>query len=198
MMAFLSYVFVTTFTPGPNNIMAMSNGNNFGYKKTFKFILGVTAGFTVIMLLSSYINLMLVNFIPTIKPFMHILGVIYMLYLAVKILKSSSQSNDIKNENMNSFMSGMAMQFINPKVILYGITVTASFILPYFNSTVSIFLFSLFFAFVGFLATSCWALFGALFQKVLSKYNKPFNIAMALLLIYSAISVPELRNLIGF
>ncbi|OGO78586.1 MAG: lysine transporter LysE [Clostridiales bacterium GWB2_37_7] len=196
--AFISYVFVTTFTPGPNNVMAMTNGNNFGYKKAFHFILGVTAGFAVIMLLSSYLNLLLVNFIPRIKLFMDMLGVAYMLYLAIKILKSSSHPDNNQNESLNTFMAGMTMQFVNPKVILYGITVTSSFILPYYNSTASLFLFALFLAFVGFLATSCWALFGALFQKLLSKYKKPFNIFMALLLIYSALSVPELKHLLGF
>lgn len=196
--AFLAYVFVTTFTPGPNNVMAMTNGNNFGYKKAFKFILGVTAGFAVIMLFSSYLNLLLVNFIPKIKLFMDILGVAYMLYLAMKILKSSSHENNSQNEHLNTFIAGMTMQFVNPKVILYGITVTSSFILPYYHSIPSLFLFSIFLAFIGFLSTSCWAMFGALFQKLLSKYKKPFNIIMALLLIYSALSVPEIKHLLGF
>lgn len=196
--AFLSYVFVTTFTPGPNNVMAMTNGNNFGYKKSFKFILGVTAGFAVIMILCSYLNLLLVNFIPKIKLLMDMLGVIYMLYLAIKILKSSSNNHDNQNESLNTFTAGITMQFINPKVILYGITVTSSFILPYYNSTASLMLFSIFFAFIAFLSTSCWALFGSLFQKFLSKYNLLFNIIMALLLVYSALSVTELKHLLGF
>lgn len=196
--AFLSYVFVTTFTPGPNNVMAMSNGSYFGYKKAFKFILGVTAGFAIIMLLSSYINLLLFNFIPKIRLFMDFLGFAYMIYLAVKILKSSANPEDSANDSMNTFLTGMSMQFINPKVILYGITVTSSFIIPYYDSNLLLFLFSIFLAFVGFLATSCWALFGALFQKFLSQYRKPFNIFMALLLIYSALSIPEFKNLIKF
>jgi cysteine/O-acetylserine efflux protein len=95
-------------------------------------------------------------------------------------------------------MAGITMQFVNPKVILYGITVTSSFILPYYSDFGALFLFAMLLAFVGFLATSCWAMFGAMFQKLLSKYKKPFNIMMALLLIYSALSVPELKHLLGF
>jgi cysteine/O-acetylserine efflux protein len=195
--AFLSYVFVTSFTPGPNNIMSMTNGNRFGYKKSLNFIFGVTAGFTVIMLLSSYLNLILVNLIPKIKIFLDILGVAYMLYLAVKILKSSSSPSKNAKESINTFFMGMTLQFVNPKAILYGITVTASFILPYYRSTLSLFMFAILLAIVAFLANSCWALFGALFQKFLSKYNKPFNIVMAILLIYSALSIIELKHLIG-
>jgi threonine/homoserine/homoserine lactone efflux protein len=196
--AFLSYVFVTTFTPGPNNIMSMTNGNNFGYKNTLNFILGVTSGFAVIMILCNYLNLLLIGFIPKMKIFMDILGVAYMLYLAVKILKSSSNAHNEQNKSLNTFTAGMTMQFVNPKGILYGITVTSSFILPYYNDIGTLLLFSLFLAFIAFLATSCWALFGSLFQKFLSRYNKLFNITMALLLIYSALSIPEVKHLLGF
>lgn len=187
--AFLSYVFVTTFTPGPNNIMAMTNGNQFGFKKAFNFILGVTTGFAIIMLLCNYLNLLLFNLIPKVGVLMKLLGSIYIIYLAIKILKSNSNENGSPGDNMSTFLTGIAMQFINPKVILYGITVTSSFIIPYYKSNITLFMFSIFLAFVGFLSTCCWALFGAVFQKFLSKYRKAFNIVMALLLIYSAISI---------
>jgi len=187
--AFLSYVFVTSFTPGPNNILAMSNGSNFGYLKTLRFILGVTFGFAIIILLSSYLNLFLFNIIPKIKVFMNTLGFGYMFYLAFKILKSKPSHKDTTTNKLNSFLTGMALQFINPKGILYGITVSSSFILPYYQSNSSLFLFAVMLSFVGFLAVSCWALFGSLFQKFLSKYNRGFNFLMAALLIYSAISI---------
>jgi cysteine/O-acetylserine efflux protein len=196
--AFLSYVFVTTFTPGPNNIMAMSNGSYFGYKRAFNFILGVAAGFAVIILLSSYLNLFLFNFTPKIKLLMNIVGLVYMGYLAIKILKSKPKTEGNIDDKTNTFISGMALQFINPKVILYGITVTSSFIIPYYKSNLSLFLFSIFLAFVGFLATSCWAFFGTLFQKFLGQYRTPFNIVMALLLMYSALSISDLTHIIKF
>jgi cysteine/O-acetylserine efflux protein len=196
--AFLSYVFVTTFTPGPNNIMAMTNGNRFGFKKAFKFVLGVGAGFAIIMLLCSYLNLLLFNLMPSISILMNVLGSAYMIYLAIKILKGNSNAKDSSSDNMNTFLTGMTMQFINPKVILYGITVTSGFIIPYYKSNIALFLFSIFLAFVGFLATSCWALFGALFQKFLSQYRKPFNILMASLLAYSAISISGVLKLFNF
>lgn len=59
LLSFLLYVFVTSFTPGPNNIMAMLLANKYGLKKTIRFCLGVGAGFFVIMLLCSYFNLCL-------------------------------------------------------------------------------------------------------------------------------------------
>jgi cysteine/O-acetylserine efflux protein len=189
LVPFLFYVFVTTFTPGPNNIISMSNANKYGFKKTLKFILGVTAGFAIIMLLSSYFNLLLYSFLPKIKFVMSISGGLYMLYLAIKIIMGKPSGKENNSEKLNSFLSGLILQFINPKVILYGITAISTFIIPFYKSSISLVLFSLLLAFIGFLATSCWGIFGAVFQKFLSKYERPFNTFMGLLLIYSAVSI---------
>ncbi len=191
LVPFLSYVFVTTFTPGPNNIMSMTNANRDGFKKTVNFNFGVFAGFVVIMLACSYFNLLLFNLIPRIKIFMGIVGSVYMIYLAYKIFTSKHVEGEDDNTHMNSFLTGFMLQFVNPKVILYGITAISSFIIPYYNTHAALILFSLLLAFVGFISTTCWALFGALFQKFLSKYRKTFNIVMSLLLLYSAIAIFE-------
>lgn len=189
LLSFLLFVFVTSFTPGPNNIMAMLFANKYGLKKTIKFCFGVGAGFFVIMLLCSYFNVLLENFIPKIEFIMTILGAIYMLYLAMKIIFSSTKAKDDNDDKNNSFIAGMLLQFINPKGILYGITAISTFILPYYSSNFSLLFFSLFLAFVGFMSTFCWSMFGSVFQTFLSKYRSQFNVIMALLLVYSAISI---------
>lgn len=192
LIPFLSYVFVTTFTPGPNNIMSMTNANRDGFKKTINFNFGVFAGFMVIMLACSYFNLLLFNLIPRVKIIMAVIGSIYMIYLAYKIYTSKNAEEENDNTHMNSFLTGFMLQFVNPKVILYGITAISSFIIPYYNTHAALILFSLFLAFVGFVSTTCWALFGALFQKFLSKYRKAFNTIMSLLLLYCAVAIFEM------
>lgn len=189
LVPFLSYVFVASFTPGPNNIMAMSNANLYGFRKTLKFNLGVSAGFALIMLLCSYLNLFLYSMIPRIKLAMGIVGAFYMVYLAYKIVMSKPHGEEGKREKLYSFFSGLVLQFVNPKAILYGVTVTANFIIPYYKTTIQFLLFSMLLAFIAFISTSAWAVFGALFQKFLSKYEKPFNIMMGILLIYCAVSI---------
>jgi threonine/homoserine/homoserine lactone efflux protein len=189
LVPFLSYVFITTFTPGPNNIMSMTNANRDGFKKTLNFDLGVFAGFLVIMLASSYFNLLLFNLIPRVKIFMSIIGSAYIIYLAYKIYTSDITGGDSNNKHINSFFTGLMMQFVNPKAILYGLTVISSFIIPYYDTHIELILFSLLLSILAFVSTACWALFGALFQKFLSKYRKAFNIAMSLLLLYSAIAI---------
>lgn len=188
-LSFLLYVFIMSFTPGPNNIMAMVFANQYGFKKTFRFCLGVGAGFFVIMILSSYFNLMLHNFIPKIELPMMILGAGYMLYLAIKIMRNTGDSDVDGGGKYNSFIAGMLLQFINPKGVLYGITVVATFILPYHNSTISLLLLSLFLGVVGIMSSCSWSLFGSVFQKLLFNYRKQFNVVMGLLLMYSAVSI---------
>lgn len=189
LLSFLLYVFVTAFTPGPNNIMAMLVANKYGLKKTIRFSLGVGSGFFVLILLCAYFGLLLKSFIPKVEFIMTILGVIYMLYLAIKIITSKNDGNHNDGDKNNSFLTGMLLQFINPKGILYGITTISTFVLPYHTSNVSLIFYSFFLAFVGFLGTYSWGVFGSIFRKFLSKYNTQFNIVMALLLMFSAISI---------
>ncbi len=189
LLSFLLYVFVTAFTPGPNNIMAMLVANKYGLKKTIRFSLGVGSGFFVLILLCAYFGLLLKSFIPKVEFIMTILGVIYMLYLAIKIITSKNDGNHNDGDKNNSFLTGMLLQFINPKGILYSITTISTFVLPYHTSNVSLIFYSFFLAFVGFLGTYSWGVFGSIFRKFLSKYNTQFNLVMALLLMFSAISI---------
>jgi len=80
------------------------------------------------------------------------------------------------------------MQFINPKVILYGITVFSNFIIPNYQRPIAVLLFSLLLATIGLIASTSWASFGVVFRTFFMKYARIINIAMGLLLIYSAVA----------
>ncbi|MXQ54832.1 LysE family transporter [Shimazuella alba] len=188
-LSFFLYVFVTSFTPGPNNIMGMAFGSTYGLKKSIRFCSGVGIGYFLVMLLCCYLNLLLEDIIPNITFAMSILGGIYMLYLAYKIVtsKDSKSSKDQKQDHI--FFTAILLQFVNPKGILSGITLVTTFILPYYHSNISFILFALLIGFIGFLSTFSWSLFGSVFQKFLSAYRTPFNIVMALSLVYISISI---------
>ena len=187
--AFLSYVLVTSFTPGPNNIMSMSNATRYGFKKSIMFNVGVFCGFFIIMALCSIFNVALYALIPSIKPIMTVIGAVYILWLAWKTYKSKPPIEDENSKRTNTFLAGLLLQFFNPKGILYGITTVSTFIVPNYKSVLVLTGFSVFLAFVGFVSTSCWSLFGSVFQKFLAKNNKVFNTVMALLLVYCAVSL---------
>ncbi|ERM18186.1 LysE family transporter [Brevibacillus laterosporus] len=188
-LSMLLYAFISSFTPGPNNIMAMLFANKYGFKQTLRFCLGVGAGFFVIIVMSCYFNLVLKNFIPKIELIMSILGAAYMIYLAIKIITSTNHDQDTDRDKSNSFLAGMLLQFVNPKGILYGITVISTFIIPYHTLHLCLLYNSLLLAFIGFMGTFSWSVFGSIFKTVLSKYRNQCNVVMALLLLYSAISI---------
>ncbi|WP_400162555.1 LysE family translocator [Brevibacillus sp. TJ4] len=189
---FLLYVFVTSFTPGPNTMMSMAYASQLGFQKTLRFILGVTLGTTILSLVSSYFNLVLHHYIPQIQLWLSIVGIAYMVYLAVKIMLSKPGEKSNEPGNKTLFLSGVLIQFINPKAILYAITVIPMFVLPTYASYESLFLFALFFGFVGFMSCTSWAVCGALFQRFVNRHQRVLNVVMGLLLMYSAFSMlPE-------
>ncbi len=183
---FLIYVMVTTFTPGPSNIMSMTNAMRSGYRRTLRFMLGVSTGFFVVMLLCGLLNVVLVSLLPRIQFWLNILGVVYMLYLALHTILSKPVDDLLGKTDLNTFESGVWMQFLNLKGILYGITVFSVFITPDFKDFVSLSLFALMFSLLAFISTTCWALGGAVFRSYYQKYYLLFNLIMGGLLLYTA------------
>ncbi len=131
---------------------------------------------------------LLSSFIPRIKTPMLLAGAAYMLYLAYETFRSSS---DIQDQNSrSSFLSGLILQFINPKIYIYCIISMEAYILPYYShSPFILFCFAMLLAFIGFLFTLCWSAFGSAFKLLFSKYARITNTVMALLLIYCAVSL---------
>ncbi|MCX6081770.1 MAG: LysE family transporter [Chloroflexi bacterium] len=185
---FLAYVFVTTFTPGPNNILAISNGLRYGYRRTLGFLAGMTVGFLIVMLVSGLLNVVLARLVPQMRFWLNILGAAYMFYLAVHIVFSKPSEDDTRQDELNTFRAGLALQFINLKGILYGVTVFALFITPVYQNPLTVSLFAPLLAGIGFIAVSSWALGGNLFRSFLRKYERWFNLVMGALLVYTAIA----------
>jgi len=186
--AFLSYVLLSSITPGPNNITSMSNAMQNGFKKGLKFNLGVLFGVFILVTLCAAFTSMLRSIIPQIEPFMLILGSAYILWLAWVIYKDAPSTGKKGAIKTNSILSGMMLQFVNVKAIMYGITGISTFVLPYYNSFLSLMPYVAFMAVLAFLCTCLWALFGTAFEMFFANHKKRLNTVMALLLVYCAIS----------
>lgn len=186
---FLSYVIITTFTPGPNTIMSMSNASKYGLKRAIPFNMGVFFGCFIIFSLSSFFSIKLFDLIPSIKPFMTYIGVAYILWLAWKIYNSKPNISGENDKNTNTFFKGFILQFVNVKVILFAITTISTFIIPYYKSPLMLTIFAIVLALIGFVSTFCWAVFGSLLKRFFESHGKIINTVMALLLVYTAISL---------
>jgi len=185
---FLTYAVITAITPGPNNIMSMSIARQYGFKRALPFNLGVFTGFSVVILICTYLFNLLSSVIPVIKSLMIILGAIYMLYLAWKTLTHSSEIAE--DHSQSGFLNGFILQFVNPKIYLYCMISMEVYILPYFSGyPLILFAFALLLSLIGFCFTLCWSIFGSLFQKLFSTHARLINIILALLLIYCAVAL---------
>ena len=185
---FLSYIFLTAFTPGPNNITAMSNAAKYGFKKGFRFNIGVLFGFLMMMTICAVSTSLMYDFIPQVEPIMLFVGAAYILRLAWTIWRDNPHDTKKRVIETNSIVSGMVLQFVNVKVILYGITAISTFVLPHYKGFRAVFPFVLLLSVVGFAGNCCWAAFGTVFENFFSGHGKTMNLLMALLLAYCAVS----------
>ncbi len=188
LFAFLSYVFLTAFTPGPNNITAMSLAGKYGLRDSLRFALGAFAGSVVVMGACATFSALLFSVIPTIEPFMKCVGAAYIAWLAWVVWRDAPGRGHAE-ARIDSFRTGVIMQFVNVKGFLYGITSFSVFILPYDKSVTSVVLFTILLSVFIYAAVASWGLCGAFFQKILMRHGKLLNGVMALLLLYCAVSL---------
>jgi len=186
--AFLSYALIANFSPGPNAILAMSNASRYGFKKSIPFNIGVFFGAFLVLLLCSFFSFSLFNQFPRMHSVMIWIGSGYLIWLAWQMLKYEVVMEEMEVRK-NLFLHGLFLQFLNPNTILYGITVFSTFIVPFYKSFSVLVLFCIFLACLAFLGTTCWSLFGYLFQPFIQRYGKVLNRILAALLLYCAISL---------
>lgn len=185
---FLTYAVLTTITPGPNTIMSMSNGSRKGFFRGLPLNLGMWCGFTIVMVGCAVFCSVLSAWIPKIKTPMLFVGAAYMLWLAWKTLRRSGQIQE--KETKGDFLTGFLVQFINPKIMLYGVMSYEAYILPVFEGQPLVLLmFAGVLSTVGFVNGLLWSACGDLFRVLFSRHARVVNTVMAALLVYCAVKL---------
>ena len=181
--------FVTAYTPGPNNVVASYSGFNFGVKKTIPHILGVTLGFTslVIFLCIGLINIF--KIFPIIQVVIKYLGTVFLIYLAYKIA-SSTASQETKKENPVKFIETFLFQYLNPKGVMVAIIVVSTYVelgQNYVSYATQVVLLALLFSSTS---ITLWTFIGKFLRKFATndKFIKYFNYVMSCLLLLSIIT----------
>jgi len=190
LLPIISYVLISTFTPGPSNISSASLAVLHGYKNTLKFQAGLALGVFLLMLLSGLLSTTLVTFFPAFEPSMRYLGAAYILYLAFGILKASYTFTE-KDTNSLGFLHGFILQISNPKLFVYAFTLFSAFLGSTTRNILFLILIVTLLAAISFCATSVWSLFGTAIKAHLQnpRLTKIINVALSLLLVYTAISL---------
>lgn len=153
---FLIYCFITAYTPGANNLLSMSNAARLGFRKSVSFNFGITMGFLIVMTVCTLFSSTLYSALPKVKFYMQLLGAAYMLYLAWKVWKTSSDL-EVESRKESSFLSGMVLQFLNPKIYIYAITAMSLYILPLYHSVVALIVFVLILTIIGASGSYVWS-----------------------------------------
>ena len=172
------------FTPGPNNAVAAFSGFNFGIRKTLPLILGVGFGYTTLIILINFVLISTFKNYPIIQEIIRVLGTIFLIYLAYKI-SFSKITSDGRTENPVKFLDKFIFQFINPKGVMAGVTLSSNFVEQgenYLNHSIWVIVVC---SVTAFLSITSWTFLGKFLRKFATNNNfiKRFNYAMSLLLI---------------
>lgn len=186
--AFWTYTLITALTPGPNNILALSAVTNHGLRRSTRVLAGMSLGFLIVMLLCAGIAWSIAALDPALTRVLSWIGAAYILWLAVKVALSAPGGSEAMPEPV-SFRASLLLQFLNVKIILYGITALSTFVLPYTQRLVWVVGVSLLLAAIGVFGNLCWALAGHLFQRLFRQYGRALNLLLGLMLVYCAVRI---------
>ena len=195
--AFFTYILITCNTPGPNVVLALNTARIYGLGKALPLITGMMSGLLLLMTLCAVFNLLLARLLPAFLPVLRACGTVYVLWLAWKIAfpKRSSRA-DAPSEDAPGFRHGFILQFLNPKVILLGLTTLSTFILPWTTSKVWLFGCGVFLALACSNGVVLWSLLGAAQNRIMTRQGRFWDYLMGGMLAWCAYSVSGMRELV--
>lgn len=196
LIALAGFAAVMAGTPGPNNMMVLTSGLNFGFRRTLPHMLGIAIGFGVMCILVGLgLGAVFARF-PVIFTALKIVGALYLVWLAVAIARSGPIEGGAARGQPLTFLQGAAFQWVNPKAWVIAVGAVAAYGQPE-SFVLSILVIGLVMALVTVPCVAVWTAFGEALRRLLSdpKHIRMFNYAMALLLIASL--WPVLADLIA-
>lgn len=179
---------LTVWSPGPNNILLLSSASKFGFRKNLRFMLGIWTGSLTLMTLCGLFCSVLTTLVPGLQMVLPIVGACYLLYLAWQTLRRQPPS-DNDTDKVPGYVMGVFLQLINVKIIIYGLTMFSSFILPNITSGLLIFPFAFWLMVMGAIGNLIWAFAGNVLRHFYAQHYRSINIIMALLLLWCALRV---------
>jgi threonine/homoserine/homoserine lactone efflux protein len=189
-LALVGFATVTLFTPGPNNLMLMASGTNFGVARTLPHMLGVAFGFGAMVFLVGLGLMGLFERIPQLETILKFAAIAYLGWLAWKIAHASAPRDSGETTGRPlSFLQAAAFQWVNPKGWSMALTGVAAYAPD--RSFATVLAVALTFAAIGLPSSGTWALMGREIRRLLTNPRRLvlFNWTMAALLIASLVPV---------
>jgi len=193
LLPLLSFILATVYTPGPNNISSAAMGVLHGYRKTLPYIMGIITGFFFVMMISAGVSASLLVTFPFLETILRYIGAAYILYLAYATFKSSYTFEEGETKPLG-YKNGLLLQALNPKGIVFGLTVFSTFLAPLTEQFGSLVLAAFLLTLTSFTGVSLWTLSGSAIKTYLQnpRVGIAVNAFLSLLLVYSAIELSGL------
>lgn len=186
--ALLAFALVTSITPGPNNLMLMASGANFGWMRTLPHMLGISTGFGLMVILVGAGLVQIFDAVPVIYTILKVASVAFLLYLAFKIATSAPPEGMDQTQATQpmSFLQAALFQWVNPKAWAMALSAISAYT-PQGSGLAGVALVALVFVSMNFPSINCWVFLGTQMRRVLDVHWKlrAFNYAAALLLVCS-------------
>ena len=186
--ALAAFALVSSITPGPNNLMLMTSGTHFGFRRTVPHLLGVTGGFVIMTIMIGLGVASLFKAFPLSFEVLKWASVAYLLYLAWHIatappLSEPSDAPELDRKPMTFFQAAL-FQWINPKAWTMALTAVTAYA-PKTNPLLGLTVIAVVFGAINLPAVSLWTLMGVQMRRFLSnpRIQRTFNIVAALLLV---------------
>ena len=179
------FALVTSVTPGPNNLMLMASGANFGFRRTVPHMLGVGLGFVLMTFLVGIGLAGLFQTYPLAVTALEVVSVVYMLWLAWKIAHAAAPKERQAGGTPMTFLQAAAFQWVNPKA--WAMALTAITVHAPDRSLWAVALVAVIFGAINLPSVSLWTLIGQQMRRVLTNERRLmiFNWTMAGLLVLS-------------
>lgn len=185
------FAFVSSITPGPNNIMLTSSGILFGFQRSIPHMLGITFGFGVLLALCAAGIGSLILAVPEIHLVLKAMGSAYLVYLAWQLRSMAFRQDEQSSARPMSFLGAALFQFANPKAWVMAVTGASAFLPLVQPVWLAIALFCIVFCAINLPCVSLWAGTGAVLRRYLSdpRWQRLFCVVMVILTLYSAAAI---------
>jgi len=179
LIALGTFACVSSVTPGPNNLMLMTSGANFGIRRTMPHFPGVVPGFLLMIVLVGLGLVRVFDAYPVSHELLKLLSIVYLSYLALKIATTRPQLSSATGRPLSALQAAL-FQWVNPKARAMALTA-----LTVYSPSQGFAMVALVCAVVNTPSVFAWVVLGSQLQRLLGNeiHRRIFNYSMALLLL---------------
>jgi threonine/homoserine/homoserine lactone efflux protein len=189
-IGYLIFAFVTSITPGPNNLTLLSYGKAYGFTDSGKVMLGIMLGFLTELILAGYGVAGIISANPNIEIVLKVVGSVWLFYLAFILKNMHTDTASVKSSKVG-FVQMLIQQFVNPKAWIMAITGAGAFMPQLGNIHLNVMVYALIFGIVGTPSMIIWLKMGDVIAKlfVSKQSNIILGYSLFLLMMVSIASI---------